>query len=122
VGAIIERDDCGGASTASNVFVSELQQKKAVSDATFARAEARLGKPGVVDLTAICGDYTLLAMELNAAGRPLPKDGTPLPRHDLSIWTVTDNWPERVPVTAAEANAFEVWSANILNELFSTGG
>jgi len=61
-------------------FLSELQQKKAVSDATFARAEARLGKPGVVDLTAICGYYTLLAMELNAARYPIPKDATPLPR------------------------------------------
>ncbi|MDR7040458.1 4-carboxymuconolactone decarboxylase [Methylobacterium sp. BE186] len=61
-------------------FVSELQQNKAVSDATFASAEERFGKPGVVDLTAICGYYTLLAMELNTARYGLPRDGTPLPR------------------------------------------
>ncbi|MER2266792.1 carboxymuconolactone decarboxylase family protein [Methylobacterium oxalidis] len=61
-------------------FVSELQNNKRVSDATFAKAEQRFGKPGVVDLAAICGYYTLLAMELNTARYGLPKDGTPLPR------------------------------------------
>lgn len=61
-------------------FTTELQENKRVSDATFARAEARFGKPGTVDLAAIGGYYTFLAMELNAARYPLPKDGTPLPR------------------------------------------
>ena len=59
---------------------SELHRNKRVSDRTFARAEQRFGKPGVVDLVGINGYYTLLAMELNAARYPLPKDGTPLPR------------------------------------------
>lgn len=61
-------------------FTTELQENKRVSDATFARAEARFGKAGTVDLAAIGGYYTFLAMELNAARYPLPKDGTPLPR------------------------------------------
>lgn len=61
-------------------FTTELQDTKRVSDSTFARAEARFGKPGVVDLAAISGYYTFLAMELNAARYPIPKDGTPLPR------------------------------------------
>lgn len=61
-------------------FTSELLQNKRVSDATFARAETLFGKPGVVDLTAVSGYYTFLAMELNVARYPLPKDGTPLPR------------------------------------------
>lgn len=61
-------------------FTSELQDTKRVSDATFARAEARFGKPAIVDLAAISGYYTLLAMELNAARYPIPKDGRPLPR------------------------------------------
>ncbi|WP_342105949.1 carboxymuconolactone decarboxylase family protein [Methylobacterium sp. SI9] len=61
-------------------FTSELQDTKRVSDATFARAEARFGKPAIVDLAAISGYYTLLAMELNAARYPIPKDGQPLPR------------------------------------------
>ncbi|MDP4002579.1 carboxymuconolactone decarboxylase family protein [Methylobacterium sp. NEAU K] len=61
-------------------FTTELQESKRVSDATFARAEARFGKSGIVDLAAISGYYTLLAMELNAARYPIPADGQRLPR------------------------------------------
>ncbi|UHC18933.1 carboxymuconolactone decarboxylase family protein [Methylobacterium currus] len=61
-------------------FTSELLQNKRVSDATFARAEKLFGKPGIVDLTAVSGYYTFLAMELNVARYALPKDGTKLPR------------------------------------------
>jgi 4-carboxymuconolactone decarboxylase len=61
-------------------FTSELQDTKRVSDATFARAEARFGRAGVVDLAAISGYYTFLAMELNAARYAIPADGKPLPR------------------------------------------
>ena len=62
-------------------FTSELQDTHRVSDATFARAESRFGKAGVVDLAAISGYYTFLAMELNAARYVIPADGKPLPRH-----------------------------------------
>lgn len=61
-------------------FSSELNREKAVSDATFARAEKRFGKQGVVDLTAISGYYTLLAMELNVARYKVPEGGRTLPR------------------------------------------
>ena len=61
-------------------FTAELQDTKRVSDATFARAKARFGKAGVVDLAAISGYYTFLAMELNAARYAIPADGKPLPR------------------------------------------
>ncbi|MES2105066.1 MAG: carboxymuconolactone decarboxylase family protein [Pseudomonadota bacterium] len=61
-------------------FSTELHRNKRVSDATFARADKRFGKNGVVDLTGINAYYTLLAMQLNAAQYPLPKDGKPLPR------------------------------------------
>jgi 4-carboxymuconolactone decarboxylase len=61
-------------------FTSELQDTKRVSDATFARAEARFGRAGVVDLAAISGYYTFLAMELNAARYAIPADGKPVPR------------------------------------------
>jgi 4-carboxymuconolactone decarboxylase len=60
-------------------FSSKLHKNKRVSDATFARAERRFGKPAVVDLVAINGYYTFLAMQLNAARCAIPKDGTPLP-------------------------------------------
>ena len=51
-------------------FTSELLRKKEVSDATFARAKARLGMKGVVDMTGIVGYYTFLAMQLNVARYP----------------------------------------------------
>ena len=61
-------------------FTAELQDTRRVSDTTYARAEARFGKAGIVDLAAISGYYTLLAMELNAARYPIPQDGQRLPR------------------------------------------
>jgi hypothetical protein len=35
---------------------------------------------------------------------------------DSTTWTVTDDWPEEVPVTEAEVDVFEAWFA----DLFST--
>ncbi len=61
-------------------FTIELQRNKRVSDATFARAEKRFGKQGVVDLAGIAGYYTLLAMELNVAQYEIPAGGKKLPR------------------------------------------
>jgi len=61
-------------------FSTELHKNKRVSDATFARADKRFGKNGVVDLTGINAYYTLLAMQLNMAQYPLPKGAKPLPR------------------------------------------
>ena len=43
------------------------------------QAERRFGKKGIVDLVGIDGYYTLLAMQLNVARYPLPKDGKSLP-------------------------------------------
>jgi 4-carboxymuconolactone decarboxylase len=51
-------------------FTSELLRNKKVSDGTFARAKARLGMRGVVDMTGIVGYYTFLAMQLNVARYP----------------------------------------------------
>jgi len=61
-------------------FSTELHRTKRVSDRTYARAEARFGKRGVVDLTGINAYYTLLAMQLNMAQYDIPKDGQKLPR------------------------------------------
>jgi len=36
-------------------------------------------------------------------------------------WTVTDDWPEDVPVTEAEIDVFEAWFGDLFDELFSTG-
>jgi 4-carboxymuconolactone decarboxylase len=61
-------------------FSIELHRHKRVSERTFTRAEKRFGKRGVVDLTGINGYYALLAMQLNVAQYPMPKDGKRLVR------------------------------------------
>jgi 4-carboxymuconolactone decarboxylase len=61
----------------------ELHRNKQVSDHTFARAEARFGRPAVVDLIAINGYYAFLAMQLNVARHDIPADGIRLPRFPL---------------------------------------
>ena len=58
-------------------FATELHQNKSVSDATYARALARFGEQGVIDLTAVNGYYTLIAMVLNVARTQLPAGATP---------------------------------------------
>ncbi len=57
-------------------------------------------------------DYTQLPSD---AGRRC--DGRPS-KDDLSTWTVTDDWPERVPVTSAEVDVFEAWFGDVFDELF----
>ncbi|MBM3372436.1 MAG: carboxymuconolactone decarboxylase family protein [Betaproteobacteria bacterium] len=59
-------------------FSTELQASKGVSDAMFARAVARFGERGVVDLISVNGFYVLVSMCLNVDRTPLPP-GTPLP-------------------------------------------
>jgi hypothetical protein len=50
-------------------------------------------------------------------GYPWPFHGRP-PKHDLSTWTVTDDWPDPVPVTEAEIEVFERWFGDLFDELF----
>jgi 4-carboxymuconolactone decarboxylase len=59
-------------------------QRNHVSDATYARAVAKIGEQGVIDVVGITGYYTMLAMVMNTTRTPLP-DGvkpplSPLPR------------------------------------------
>jgi 4-carboxymuconolactone decarboxylase len=61
-------------------FTIELQKNKRVSDATFSRAEQRFGKKGVVDMVAISGYYTSLAMQLNTARYQFSGEGPRLSR------------------------------------------
>jgi 4-carboxymuconolactone decarboxylase len=61
-------------------FTVELQKNKRVSDATFNRAEQRFGKKGVVDMVAISGYYTSLAMQLNTARYQFSGEGPRLSR------------------------------------------
>ncbi len=42
------------------------------------------------------------------------------PKRDLSTWMVTDDWPDPVPVTAAEIEVFERWLGDLFDELFGS--
>ena len=65
-------------------FAQELNRLKSVTDATYANALARLGERTVMELTALVGYYTMVAMTLNAHEIPLPEGvqaAFPLPQH-----------------------------------------
>ena len=51
-------------------FCRALHRDRAVSDAQFAAAKAALGEEGVVELIAISGYYTMMAMALNVTEVP----------------------------------------------------
>lgn len=62
--------------------------------------------------------YGAAPLDLYDYARPsLPRTGRP-PKHDLSTWTVTDDWPERVCVTAAEIAVFEAWFGDLFDDMF----
>lgn len=61
-------------------FCIELHRNKRVSDAIYAKAVARFGEKGVIDLVGVNGYYTLLAMALNTTRAEVPKDFVKLPR------------------------------------------
>lgn len=65
-------------------FSTELRRDKAVSDATYAKALARFGERGVVDLVTVAGYYDLVCMTLNVAQVPVPAGSQvpPLPKLD----------------------------------------
>jgi len=58
-------------------FVIELRLTKGVSDPTYGRALVLLGEQGVVDLVAIVGYYTVLALVMNVARTPVPPSKLP---------------------------------------------
>ena len=55
----------------------ELGRTRSVSDATYARVLERFGARTVVELTALVGYYTMVAMTLNAHEIPLPEGVEP---------------------------------------------
>lgn len=58
-------------------FCREAHATGRVGDAAFANVETRFGKPGALDLLALCGYYSMMAMVLNSAGMPLPGNAAP---------------------------------------------
>jgi 4-carboxymuconolactone decarboxylase len=58
-------------------FVSELRLRQSVSDPVYGQIVNRFGEQGVIDITGLCGYYTLLGMLMNTARTPLPPGKTP---------------------------------------------
>ncbi len=56
--------------------------------------------------------YDYLQPAVRRRARPAKKD--------RSEWTVTDDWPDEVPITEAEIEVFEAWFGDLFDELFST--
>src|ERR1700756_2509189 len=55
-------------------FITELTTTKQVSDATFARAKKVFSDQQIVDLTAVAGNYVMVAMLLAMAEETTPPD------------------------------------------------
>ena len=53
-------------------FAAEMHETHTVSEPTYARVRERFGTLGVVQLTALLGYYTMVAMTLNAHDIPIP--------------------------------------------------
>ena len=58
-------------------YACELNRLNSVSDTTYADALARFGERALVELTALVGYYTMVAMTLNAHEIPLPEGVQP---------------------------------------------
>jgi 4-carboxymuconolactone decarboxylase len=58
-------------------FLQELLHHQSVSDPTWAAALQMFGEQGVIDMTAHCGYYSLLAMVMNASRTSLPDQAAP---------------------------------------------
>ncbi len=53
-------------------YVFELLRNQSVSDPAYARVVNRFGEQGVIDISGLCGYYTLLGMLMNVTRTPLP--------------------------------------------------
>ena len=58
-------------------FCREAHATGRVGDEAFEAVRKRFGLDGVLELLALCGYYSMMAMVLNSAGMPLPDNATP---------------------------------------------
>jgi 4-carboxymuconolactone decarboxylase len=58
-------------------FCAEMLATSFVSDATYARAVARFGEQGVVDLVGTVGYFIAICLMMNVAGTPPPASDVP---------------------------------------------
>ena len=59
------------------VVCSELYDTDALGDETYDRAVELLGEQALIELVAIAGFYSMIAITLNAFEAPTPEDGPP---------------------------------------------
>ena len=64
-------------------YAHELLARHVVDDACYASALSHLKETGIVELTALVGYYTMVAMMLNSQGIPLP-EGLPSPLPEIA--------------------------------------
>ena len=83
-GAIIDAIAAGRApqamsrdEAAVHAFCLQAHDTGRVGDEAFGAVRARFGLEGVLELLALCGYYSLMAMVLNTAGLPLPGNAAP---------------------------------------------
>ncbi|HUC60579.1 MAG TPA: carboxymuconolactone decarboxylase family protein [Alphaproteobacteria bacterium] len=61
-------------------FAAELYRAGSVSDATYRAALRHFGEQGIVDMTCVCGYYSLLSLVMNVGRTEVPEGGpAPLP-------------------------------------------
>jgi hypothetical protein len=77
-------------------------------------AHRRKSKPDKMSAPSDAPDdlYDYARLPARRVGRPIADD--------VSTWTVSDNWPDEVPVTEAEIEVLEAWFGDLFDELFST--
>jgi len=66
-------------------FCQELHRNQSVSDATYARALAKFGEQGIIDMVSVDGVYSYMSKVMNVARTPAPKNAkapplAPFPR------------------------------------------
>lgn len=59
--------------------ISELNERRVLSQATYDRALALFGRERLIEFIADAGFYTMVAMTLDAFDAPVPGGGQPLP-------------------------------------------
>lgn len=86
--ALLAQQEPAGLSPADHAlwrYAVELNAHRSVSDASYREALAHFGERAIVELTALIGYYTMVAMTLNCHEIPLPEGvapAFPLPQHD----------------------------------------
>lgn len=109
----------------SSVRPARVQRASLLGPATFGMHSLRRTKAVLISRRH-WGSYAwepsisdrLEKHRLSRRQRPQSPRGERASERDLSTWTVTDDWPEKVPVTEEEAAVFESWFGDLFDELF----